>query len=270
MQIKPGGGRAIEGCSVAQVGPVACNRETERLCMRPWRQDEWERLLSIRSMESVAKWLGDPVPWVTKDETISRIQTWAEAHEILRSGPQAAGAATPDSQRHSDRGTVGSRSVVTDPRWEAGTWPSLVWAIVPRAREGSESPEPAVHGAGVPVGSVSLALLPEVDLSLVESPNDLSLGAMPVVGNREMEVGWYLHPDSVGSGYAGEAAAAALSVGFGLDARRIWAVMWSHNTASAGVAGRAGMADLGDVVDGWYGTHEGPGSRMFCMEDPSL
>lgn len=108
--------------------------------------------------------------------------------------------------------------------------PFGVWAVVPR-------------DGGPPAGSVSLNQLP---------------------GDTEVEIGWYLHPDSTGRGYATEAAGALLTHATGGGAvPRVWAVMWPSNTASARVATAIGMTDLGVCEDAWYGTVEEPNSRMF-------
>lgn len=97
------------------------------------------------------------------------------------------------------------------------------------------------------VGSVTLARLPGDDV--------------------EIEIGWYLHPDATGRGYAQEAAAAMLAEAFQAGVARVWAIMWPHNEPSAAVAGRIGMEDLGVLDDPWYGTPEEPRSRMFRAEN---
>lgn len=118
-------------------------------------------------------------------------------------------------------------------RWaalHAAADPYGVWAVVP----GDDAP---------PAGSVSLNQLP---------------------GDTEVEIGWYLHPDSTGHGYASEAAGALLAHAVDHWAvPRVWAVMWPHNSASARVATTIGMTDLGVVEDPWYGTAEAPNSQMF-------
>lgn len=55
------------------------------------------------------------------------------------------------------------------------------WAVVDRS-------------SGIPVGTVMLQLLPD--------------------GDGEIEIGWHLHPDSWGKGFASEAAGAVLERGF--------------------------------------------------------
>ena len=104
------------------------------------------------------------------------------------------------------------------------------WAVVP-------------NELGHPVGSVSLHKFPRGDL---------------------FATGWYLHPDAFGNGYAPEAAKAMIAAGFAGGLTEIWAVMFEQNEASARVAAKAGMTDLGLRDDPWYGTAEHPQSRMFC------
>lgn len=80
---------------------------------------------------------------------------------------------------------------------------------------------------------------------------------------EEVEVGWYLHPDAVGNGYATEAAKAVIEYGLTNGVPRIWALMWRNNFASAKVARSAGMRDLGVLVDPWYGSEDDRYSQMF-------
>jgi RimJ/RimL family protein N-acetyltransferase len=67
------------------------------------------------------------------------------------------------------------------------------------------------------------------------------------------EVGWHLHPDSAGSGYATEAATAILDLVFAQGLEEVWCTMYPDNEPSAGVATRLGLADLGIIPDRWYG-----------------
>jgi RimJ/RimL family protein N-acetyltransferase len=94
-----------------------------------------------------------------------------------------------------------------------------------------------VKDTGVVAGAVMLLPLPTLDRP---------------AGVRELQVGWHLHPDSHGRGYAREAAAAALAYGFGNGLRTIHALMYVDNAPSARVARALGMAELGVVTDQWY------------------
>lgn len=86
---------------------------------------------------------------------------------------------------------------------------------------------------------------------LVELPN----------GEGKVQIGWHLHPDSVGKGYVTEAALAVLAAGFAGGLPEIWADMFEDNAASAAVARRLGMAELGVIDDPWYGGR----SRVFKL-----
>lgn len=89
----------------------------------------------------------------------------------------------------------------------------------------------------------------------------VSLGQLP--GSDETEIGWYLHPDSGGQGFASEAARAVLSHALRSGIEQVWAVMWPHNEPSARVALAIGMVDMGVIDDPWYGTEAEPTSRIF-------
>ena len=113
-------------------------------------------------------------------------------------------------------------------RWRAREAPPLgLWAIVPT-------------GASAPVGTV--LLLPLADAA---GPTD------------EVEVGWHLHPDHWGHGYATEAATALLAEA-GLP--RVLALTDPDNDRSQAVARRLGMADEGLTVR-WFGT----ATRQFAI-----
>jgi RimJ/RimL family protein N-acetyltransferase len=92
------------------------------------------------------------------------------------------------------------------------------WAVVERQ-------------TGVPAGTVVLKPLPD--------------------GAGEIEIGWHLHPDCWGRGYASEAAAALLARGFADGLEEIWAVVDPANDRSIAVCRRIGMRLLG-ITDRWY------------------
>ena len=111
------------------------------------------------------------------------------------------------------------------------------WAVVDRS-------------SGVPVGSVILKPLPD--------------------GEGEVEIGWQLHPDSWGNGFASEAASAVLDRGFAGGLPEVWAVTYLDNKRSVAVCERIGMGLLG-ITCRWY--HEP--SLMFWVgsrpgQEPSL
>ncbi len=92
------------------------------------------------------------------------------------------------------------------------------WAVVHRA-------------SGEPVGLVTLKPLPD--------------------GAGEVEIGWPVHPDSWGQGFASEAASAVLRRGFADGLPGMWAVMYPDNERSAAVCRRIGMRLLG-TTHRWY------------------
>lgn len=113
--------------------------------------------------------------------------------------------------------------------------PCGVWAIAPQ-----DSSDVA--------GSINLSRLPDSD---------------------EVHIGWLLHPDSTGMGYASEGAKAVLERALLMPGvARVWAIMWPSNEASARVAGQIGMRRLGVVDDPWYGTESDPTSLMFRADRP--
>ena len=70
-------------------------------------------------------------------------------------------------------------------------------------------------------------------------------------GVGEVEVGWHLHPDSWGHGYATEAARAVVDRGFEAGLPEVYAVVRPGNTASVAVCTRLGMTPLGRMRR-WY------------------
>jgi RimJ/RimL family protein N-acetyltransferase len=111
------------------------------------------------------------------------------------------------------------------------------WAVIDRS-------------SGVPVGSIILKPLPD--------------------GEGEVEIGWQLHPDSWGKGFASEAASAVLDRGFADGLPEVRAVTYPDNTRSVAVCRRIGMQLLG-ITRRWY--HEP--SLMFWTgsrpgQEPSL
>jgi RimJ/RimL family protein N-acetyltransferase len=84
---------------------------------------------------------------------------------------------------------------------------------------------------GLPAGTVLLKPLPD--------------------GVGEVEVGWHLHPDSWGRGYATEAARAVLDRAFDDGLLEVYAVVRPGNEPSLAVCRRLGMQPLGRTSR-WY------------------
>ncbi|MCV2489102.1 GNAT family N-acetyltransferase [Geodermatophilus sp. YIM 151500] len=121
-------------------------------------------------------------------------------------------------------------------RWVGGT-PSVPpaelvarWAAV-HARDGRYGCWAIERSDGVVAGTVLFKPLPN--------------------GVGEIEVGWHLHPDSWGHGYATEAGRAVIERGFAAGVPEVYAVVRPGNTASAAVCRRLGMQPLGRMRR-WY------------------
>ncbi len=98
-----------------------------------------------------------------------------------------------------------------------------VWAIVPA-------------GGQRPVGTALLKLLPH------------SGSGTP---SGHTEVGWHLHPDAWGNGYATEAGRRLLDHAWDQGLEEVFAVTYPQNSASQAVCRRLGMAQLG-LTDRFY------------------
>ena len=71
----------------------------------------------------------------------------------------------------------------------------------------------------------------------------------------DVEIGWHLHPDAWGNGYATEDGRGALERGLAAGITRIHAVVDPGNAASIAVTRRLGMTPVGRRTD-WYGGDE--------------
>lgn len=117
----------------------------------------------------------------------------------------------------------------------AGGHPAAgIFAVVPR-------------GAEAPVGMVLLVRAP----------------ASEGVDRHDHEIGWHLHPDVWGRGYATEAASALVARGFAAGIPEVVAVTNPDNVRSQAVCARLGMTDLGLRSD-WYDRE----LRAFSLDRP--
>lgn len=80
--------------------------------------------------------------------------------------------------------------------------------------------------------------------NLLLKPIPLSAGES-AGGPGDVEIGWHLHPDAWGHGYATEAAQAVLRDAFGRGLAKVLAVTDPDNHASQAVCRRLGMTALG-------------------------
>lgn len=88
-----------------------------------------------------------------------------------------------------------------------------------------------------------MALAVELEGRLI---GDISLQLRAVASEvRSVEIGWVLHPDAQGNGYAREAAEAVIQFAFeAVHARMVLAVVHSRNTGSLRLAERLGFHEL--------------------------
>lgn len=80
----------------------------------------------------------------------------------------------------------------------------------------------------------------------------------------EYEIGWHLHPDSAGVGYATEGARTWADAALGAGHATLMIDMYADNVPSMRVAQRLGARDHGEVDDPWYAGR----SRMFSLGEP--
>ena len=141
------------------------------------------------------------------------------------------------------------RFLDTYSRWEVARWlgatPTLlrgreeaVTRIERWAARASEHPGRGLWAVerkedGIVVGTILLVPVPD--------------------GDGEIEVGWHLHPDSWGHGFATEGARAVLARAFADGLDEAIAVVRPGNAASIAVCHRLGMEPLG-LTDRFYGT----------------
>lgn len=105
-----------------------------------------------------------------------------------------------------------------------------VWAVVPLGA----AAEPAV-----PVGTILLKPIPASGTGEPPQPSG------------DTEIGWHLHPDAWGNGWATEAASAVLAHAFEQGLDRVVAVTHPDNAASQAVCRRIGMTHRG-ATDAYY------------------
>jgi RimJ/RimL family protein N-acetyltransferase len=153
---------------------------SDRLLLRPWRDDDADFLLDLESRWEVVRFLGaHPTTMSTREDALA---------------------------------SIARRRAIDDPIHG-------IWAITAAAD-------------GRLVGNLLLKPIP------------LSAGE-PSGGPNDVEIGWHLHPDAWGHGYATEAAEAVLDDAFSRGLAKVLAVTNPDNHASQAVCRRLGMTHLG-------------------------
>jgi RimJ/RimL family protein N-acetyltransferase len=153
---------------------------TDRLRLRPWRDEDADFLLDMQSRWEVVRFLGaNPTVMTTREEALA---------------------------------SIARRRAVDHP----------------------------VHG----IWAITTAADDRLAGTLLLKPIPLSAGET-TDGPEEVEIGWHLHPDAWGKGYATEAAAAVLDDAFRAGLERVVAVTYPDNHASQAVCRRLGMTHLG-------------------------
>ncbi|MFU8871208.1 GNAT family N-acetyltransferase [Micromonospora sp. SL4-19] len=168
--------------------------------------------------------------WTDSPDDLARIYDIYSRDEVMRWLGGGAGLMTDPAQAEERLRAWQDRYTPYAGRWG-------IWAIEPR-------------DAGRAVGSVLLKALPGRD------------GVTPT---DDIEVGWHLHPDSQGHGYATEAARAVLDREFAAGTREVFAVVMAGNEASMAVARRLGMTHVGIRTD-WYAGAE---LETFVLRGPA-
>lgn len=164
---------------------------SDRLVLRPWRDDDADFLLDLESRWDVVRFLGTrPATMRTREDALA---------------------------------SIARRRAVNDPIHG-------IWAI-------TTAPE------GCPVGNLLL------------KPISLSAGE-PSGGPDDVEIGWHLHPNAWGHGYASEAAEAVLDDAFSRGLTKVVAVTDPDNHPSQAVCRRLGMTHLGRTRRYYDATHE--------------
>ncbi|GGC85736.1 N-acetyltransferase [Tersicoccus solisilvae] len=143
-------------------------------------------------------------------------------------------------------------------RWEVmryiGRWPRV-------ASDRSEAVRRAERYAGMDHPVHGIWAIEDVATGRLHGTlllKDLPASGAPVTSpdpapSGDTEIGWHLHPDAWGHGYASEAAARVLEHAFAHGLDQVLAVTHPDNAASQRVARRIGMTGLG-ITGRYYDT----------------
>ena len=117
-------------------------------------------------------------------------------------------------------------------------------------------------------GVASTGVASTVESSSVESTRDRVIGDMMVrvssAKHAQLELGWVVHPDFQGKGYAREAAVAIRDFAFEtLNPHRIQAFLDARNEASAGLCQRLGMRREATILEEQYNDGEWQDTALY-------
>jgi RimJ/RimL family protein N-acetyltransferase len=86
------------------------------------------------------------------------------------------------------------------------------------------------------------------------------------VTDQQAEIGWVLHPDRQGHGYATEAARELINLSFGdLRMHRVWAQLDPRNTASAKLCERLGMVREAHLRESGWAKGEWTDTAIYAI-----
>jgi len=144
-------------------------------------------------------------------------------------------------------------------RWEVAQW----LGATPQALETREQAE-----RGIARWNELNAEHPDEGRWAIERKSDGTVVGTAILvklpaGEDEYEIGWHLHPDSWGQGYATEAGRGAARHAFARGLPEVFAVVRPDNAASIAVCRRLAMKELGRT-DRYYGTE----LELFRLDAP--
>jgi RimJ/RimL family protein N-acetyltransferase len=105
--------------------------------------------------------------------------------------------------------------------------------------------------AGAHPASAICAIVPHGEARVVGMAMLVPIPASAGRERDDLEIGWHLHPDVWGHGYATEAAIALVQRAWAANVPELVAVTHPDNATSQAVCRRLGMSDLG-LRDDWY------------------
>jgi RimJ/RimL family protein N-acetyltransferase len=225
----------VPGPVPTRAWPPAPVLRTDRLTLAEWRVEEADAVLDMYSRIEVVRWAGGPQSALTSPAGArERVEGWwtraaggpPRGIWATRRRP-ATGAADDDSSADREAGRTAGRDLAAE-RGQDGH-------LAGPAENPTDLPDAPTYLGSTdrPVGTALLVDLP------ASSPD----GSRPPSGH--LEIGWHLHPDAWGLGYATEAARAVLAHAAAYGVTEILAVTHPDNLPSQAVARRIGMRHMG-------------------------